>query len=329
MGELWHRSAGRHALKQSHAYADDTGDSKEKGRPTVTTQDRDWVSLAFLVLSPPVAFISVGAYLYHEGFHGGDLITFLFMMGATGLSITAGYHLYYSHRNYECHFLLQLFYLVFGAATLQNSVLRWASNHRYHHRFVDQAGDPYNVRKGIFWAHMGWAFYKYTARPAQGFANIPDLEADRLARWQNRYYWPLGLGVSCGLPFLLGYVFGRPWGGFVWGGLLRVVLILHCSFLINSAAHRFGSQPYSDKNSSRDNWWLPFLTFGAGYHNYHHTFPGDYRNGVAWYHWDPTKWWIWSLHLVGLTWNLHRIPEQAIAKARMSKALLKDDSFLL
>jgi stearoyl-CoA desaturase (delta-9 desaturase) len=240
------------------------------------------------------------------------------MLFLSGLAITAGNHRYYSHRSYECHLIVKVFYLLFGAAAIQNSVLCWASRHRSHHRFVDQEGDPHNIVKGFFWAYIGWIFYK--DRPHRSFENVPDLKADRLVMWQHRYYLPLGVGVGFILPFLIGFAFERPWGGLLWGGLFRVVVFHHITFLGNATAHYLGSQSYCDENSSRDNWWLTFLTFGEGYHNFHHAFPGDYRSGIAWYHWDPTKWWIYSLNLVGLTWCLNRTAEGALLRARLSVA---------
>jgi stearoyl-CoA desaturase (delta-9 desaturase) len=267
-------------------------------------KELNWFNLVFMTLSPIFAFICVGISLHTQGLHNEDLLTFMLMLVLTGLSITAGYHRYYSHRSYECHMVVQLFYLLFGAAALQNSVLYWASDHRYHHRFVDQEKDPYNITKGIFWAHLSWIFSKEP--PDRSFENIPDLTTNRLVMWQHRYYLPIGFGMCFIAPLLLGLAFGRLWNGLLWGGLLRVVVFHHITFLFLSFAHVTGSQPYSTKNSSRDNWWLAFLTFGDGYHNFHHTFQGDYRSSAAWYQWDPSKWWIWSLSQVRLTWRLNK-----------------------
>lgn len=286
---------------------------KWRGRVS-TCGELNRLRLALLAFSPVATLIGLGFYLYHQGLHYGDLLSFWFMTSFTGLSVTAGYHRYYSHRSYECHPVLQVFYLLFGAATIQNSALQWASNHTYHHRFVDREGDPHNIRKGVFWTYMGWLLYK--DRFDRSFENVLDLKTHLLVVWQHYYYFPVGIVIGFGLPFLIGLSFGRPWGSFLWGGLLRIVLLHHIAFLGNVVGHFIGPQPYSNRNSSRDNWWLSFLTFGEGYHNFHHTFPCDYRSGIAWYHWDPTKWWIWSLSLFGLTWGLNRTPEKAMLKAR-------------
>ena len=281
----------------------------------------NWTNIAFLVLSPIAAFIGVGVYIYHQGFHLGDLSAFWAMYVLTGMGICAGYHRYYSHRTYDCHPILQVLYLVFGAAAMENSCLHWSSDHRNHHRFVDREEDPYNIMKGIFWAHMGWIFYKDNTN--RSFDNVKDLQDDPLVMWQHKYYLPLAAVIGFGVPFLMGLAYGHPWGGVLWGGLLRVVLVHHGTFLINSAAHFFGSQPYSVKDSSRDNWWLAFFTFGEGYHNYHHAFQGDYRNGIAWYQWDPTKWWIRGFNFVGLTWRLNTTSEWTVMKAKLEMEYLK------
>jgi stearoyl-CoA desaturase (delta-9 desaturase) len=228
------------------------------------------------------------------------------MILMTGFSITAGYHRYYSHRSYECHRAVQVFYLLFGAGAMQAPVLNWVSDHRAHHRFVDTDADPYNINKGFFWAHVGWTVYG-NDKP-RGLDDVRDLASDRLLLLQQRYHLLLGIAIGFGVPLLLGLAFGRPGGGLIWGGLLRVVVAHHFTFLVNSWGHAFGHQPYSDKNSSRDSSLLAMLTLGEGYHNFHHTFPGDYRNGVRWYQWDPTKWWIFMLHFLGLAWRLNRTP---------------------
>jgi stearoyl-CoA desaturase (delta-9 desaturase) len=277
----------------------------------------NWINVLFFTVSPLGALIGVGYYVHRQGLHPGDWASFWFMLCCTGLAINAGCHHYYSHRSYECHWIVQIFYLLFGAAAIQNSTLVWASNHRAHHRFVDQEGDPYNIRRGFFWAHMGWTFYQNPLPPERRFANVPDLTADRLVMWQHRYYLPLSVGTGFLLPLLLGCVYGRPWGSLLWGGLLQMVLFHHITFLVNSAGHSTGSQPYSARDSSRDNWWLALLMFGGGYHNFHHTFPSDYRSSVVWYQWDPTKWWIWSLNRAGLARRLRRTPVRSILQAQM------------
>jgi stearoyl-CoA desaturase (delta-9 desaturase) len=284
----------------------------------MSTQARlNWRTIGFIFASPIASIAGLWFYISRQGVHPGDVICLVAMTVLTGLAITAGYHRYFSHRTYECHPVIRAFYVLFGAAALQAPVLRWVHDHRDHHRFVDHDEDPYNISKGFFWAHVGWTFYRDDGR--EFVKRIPDLADNRLLLWQDRYFTLVGLVVGFGCPFLLGLAYGRPWGGVLWGGLVRVVLAHHSTFLINSAGHYFGRQRYSNLNSSRDSPLLALLTLGEGYHNFHHTFPRDYRNGIRWYHWDPTKWWIAGLAAVGLAWRLHVTPRNRVDRALMSQ----------
>lgn len=274
-----------------------------------------WVNALFLILTPLLSALALPWYLLHFGFSFWDLSIFFFMALATGLSITAGYHRLFSHQTYEANALTKFLYLFFGAGAFQNSALKWSSDHRYHHRFVDKEGDPYAITKGFFHAHMGWIFFNDPEE--RSFDNAKDLLADPMVQWQAKYYLLLSVLAGFILPALIGLAVGRPLAGFLWGGLFRVVWVHHGTFLINSLAHVAGSQPYSRKNTARDNWWLAFLTNGEGYHNFHHAFANDYRNGIRWYHWDPSKWLIASLHALGFCRNLRRTPESHILKARL------------
>lgn len=269
----------------------------------------NWVAFIFLTTMPVIAVTAAIMYISHYGFAWSDVFVFSIMSVMTGLAITGGYHRYYSHRAYDCHPVVQLYYMVIGAASVQNSLLNWASNHRYHHRYVDDEADPYNINKGFFWAHMGWIFYD-DMPGARTFSNLEDLKKSKLVMWQHRYYPLLAVVFGFGLPTLIGAMFGRPLGGLIFGGLIRMLWIHHCVYLINSAAHVFGKRPYSNQHTAKDNWFLAFFTYGEGYHNYHHTYPSDYRNGVRWYQWDPTKWWIRGLELCGLATNLKRTTKE-------------------
>ncbi len=274
-----------------------------------------WANVAFLTLSPLAALVGGVWYTRLYGIEPYEIILFVVMFFATGLSITGGYHRHFSHASYKANGLVRQFYLIFGACALQNSALNWASDHRLHHKFVDTDQDPYNAGRGFWWSHMGWIFYQ--TPEDRSFTNVGDLLRDPWVRWQHRNHWKIALVVGLGLPTLIGAAFGRPLGGFLWGGLIRAVFVHHVTFFINSLAHMWGAQPFSRSDSSKDSWWLAFLTNGEGYHNFHHRFPSDYRNGIHWYQWDPTKWLIGGLHLLGMTYKLHRIPANLILKARM------------
>ncbi len=274
-----------------------------------------WPNVFFLTLSPIAALVSSLYYTHHYGIHPLEITLFVGMFFATGLSITAGYHRHFAHLSYKAHSLVRLFYLVFGACALENSALNWAADHRMHHKYVDTDLDPYNAGLGFWSSHIGWIFYHDTSN--KKLDNVGDLLRDRWVRWQHRYHWVIAIVVGFGLPLLIGAMVGRPIGGVIWGGLIRVVFVHHMTFFINSLAHMKGTQDYSRSDTSRDSWWLALLTNGEGYHNFHHRFPSDYRNGIKWYQYDPTKWLIAGLNCFKLTDKLHRIPMHLILRARM------------
>ncbi len=260
-------------------------------------------------------------YIRNYGITLADVSLFLTLYVVTGIGITAGYHRYYSHKAYECIRFFQYILVLAGTMALQTPVLDWASDHRYHHRHVDGDADPYSIKRGFFYAHMGWIFYDDLGKDGQGRAldNIRDLKKDPLLLFQKKYYWPIAIALCFGVPTLIGALYGRPFGGFLWGGMLRVLFTHHCIYLINSAAHTFGKRPHSERHSARDSSLIAFFSFGEGYHNFHHTFASDYRNGHQWFHWDPTKWVIGTAHFLGLATEVRRTAPEVIAKSRSSE----------
>ena len=245
----------------------------------------------------------------------------LVMVFAIGTGISAGYHRLFSHRAFQASLPVRFLLLCLGAASFENSVLHWASDHRSHHHHVDQEQDPYNSRKGFWYSHWLWIL-EAREHPIVGVA---DLQRDPLVRWQHRNHFLIGAVVSLSLPVVVGLATGNLLGCLIIGVLLRIVLTHHSTFLINSAAHAFGTRPYTDANSARDNALLAPFTYGEGYHNFHHMWQWDYRNGVRWYQWDTTKWLVMDLALVGLVKGLRRVPDAAIRRALLvmeEKALL-------
>lgn len=273
-----------------------------------------WLNGIFLILTPLVSLIGIPLHLYFVGFSWNNLILCALFFAATGLSITGGYHRLFGHRSYEANALIKFFFLIFGAAAFQKSVVKWCSDHRDHHRFVDQLNDPYSIQKGFFYAHIGWVFFKDREND---FENVRDLREDKLVWWQHRHYFTIAGLMGFGVPFLLGMIYHDPWGGLLWGGFFRTVLVHHSTFLINSLSHYLGKQPYSLKSSARDNMLTALLTFGEGYHNYHHQFQFDYRNGIKWYQWDPTKWMIKLLEVIRFVKKLRMASDESIFRARI------------
>ncbi len=217
-----------------------------------------WPNVLFLTLSPALAIAGAAYYIPRYGVRPIEIVAFVAMFFATGLSITGGYHRHFAHVSYKAHPLVRFFYLVFGACAMQNSVLNWASDHRMHHRFTDTDGDPYNAGKGFFWSHVGWIFYQ--SRATKQLTNVGDLMRDRWVRWQHRYHVQIALIVGFAVPLMFGGLIGRAFGMLLWAGLIRVVFVHHMTFFINSLAHMYGNQDYSRKDTSRDSWWLAMLT---------------------------------------------------------------------
>jgi stearoyl-CoA desaturase (delta-9 desaturase) len=270
------------------------------------------------VFTSVVAAIAVPWYGLAHGFTTATWCMFLLFTAANGMAITAGYHRLWAHRTYEAHWSVRALLLLFGTMALQNSVWAWASGHRTHHLHVDDVDlDPYSARRGFWFSHLGWMVREYESGK-EDFSNIPDLKRDPLLAFQHRHYVPLALAVNFGLPILAGLIFGDVWGMLILAGFMRLVWSHHVTFFINSLAHMWGKQPYTEDNTARDNPVLAVITYGEGYHNFHHLFAHDYRNGVRWWQWDPTKWLIGALSVVGLTRRLKRTPVFQIQKALLA-----------
>lgn len=264
---------------------------------------------------PILALILVPLWGVYQGFSGAQWLWALAFLYLNGLSITAGYHRLWAHKAYEAHPALKWFFALWGAGALQNSILIWASDHRRHHRHVDDnERDPYSAGRGLWFSHMGWMLRNYPSGE-NDFSNARDLQRDPVVMFQHRHYVLLTTFMNLGLPLLLGWWLGDIIGTLLLVGLLRLVLNHHFTFFINSLAHFWGTRPYTEENSARDNPVLAFLTYGEGYHNYHHLFQNDYRNGIRWYHWDPTKWLISLCARVGLASRLQRVPDFRIQRA--------------
>ncbi|HJN55549.1 MAG TPA: fatty acid desaturase [Candidatus Poseidoniales archaeon] len=282
-----------------------------------------WPTTLFITLTPIFAIVGAVGHTLIFGISWIDLVTLLVFYLIIGMSVTAGYHRCFAHRAYEARWPLRLGYAIMGAAAVEHSAIVWSATHRTHHKFSDKEGDPHSSKKGMYWAHMGWMFIN--EKPP--LAKVPDLMEDPILRWQNRHIWKITFLAAFGLPILVGAVIGaltptrgdilaRTLGCFIWAGLVRIVLIHHTTWLINSAAHGFGRQPYTSEDGSKDNELVAIFTLGEGYHNFHHAFQGDYRNGVRWWQYDPTKWWIKFNTFIGMTHSLKRAPTRAIQTAR-------------
>src|SRR5215469_4277706 len=277
-----------------------------------------WANVLMFLVTFVAAAVLVPWYGLAHGFTRADVVCCILFAGANGMAITGGYHRLWAHRTYEAHWSLRFAYLVFGTMALQNSVFMWCSGHRTHHLHVDDVDkDPYSARRGFWFSHIGWMLREYPSGKEE-FSNIPDLKKDRLLAFQHRHYVPLAVALNFGLPIAAGLVFGDLWGMLILAGVLRLVWSHHVTFFINSLAHMWGSRPYTEDNTARDNPLIAVVTYGEGYHNFHHIFAHDYRNGVRWWQWDPTKWLIAALQVFGLTRRLKRTPVFQIRRALLA-----------
>jgi stearoyl-CoA desaturase (delta-9 desaturase) len=276
---------------------------------------RNYTAALMFALTTAAALTLVPWYGFAHGYHVAAWIWFAVFLSLNELAITCGYHRLFAHATYEARPALKVAYLLWGAMALQNSALLWSAGHRTHHRYIDDPKrDPYCARRGFWFSHIGWMLRNYPSGTPD-LACVHDLKNDPWVSWQHRHYVPLATSMNVCLPLLAGWASGDILGTFLLAGVLRLVVSHHLTFCINSLAHMVGTQPYTAENTSRDNAVVALLTFGEGYHNFHHMFAHDYRNGVRWWQWDPSKWVITALSWCGLTKNLKRVPWFRIQRA--------------
>jgi stearoyl-CoA desaturase (delta-9 desaturase) len=276
---------------------------------------RNWPTALMFALTLSAAVTAVPWYGLAYGYHGVSWMWFVLLLGANGMAITCGYHRLFAHVSYDAHPALKLALLLLGAMALQSSALLWSAAHRSHHRLVDDIErDPHCARRGFWFSHIGWMLRRYPSGQPD-FSWVRDLQRDPLVMWQHRHYLPLALAMNLGIPLLIGSIDGEFAEAFLLVGVLRLVVSHHVTFCINSLAHMWGSQPYTHDTTARDNGFVALLTYGEGYHNFHHVFARDYRNGVHWWQWDPSKWFISTMAWLGVARNLRRVPDYRIDRA--------------
>lgn len=281
----------------------------------------NWPAVIMFAITIPLGLIVAPAYILATGPSPWLFAWAFAFFWASGIAITAGYHRYWAHRSYAARGPLRWVLMLFGSMALQNSILVWASMHRVHHKHVDEVDhDPYSIKRGFWFAHMGWMLRDY---PSGGVdpAVARDLEADPLVAFQHRHYLKLALGMNLLLPAAVGALHGDILGGLLIAGALRLVAVHQITFFINSLAHTWGKRPFTRDNTARDNGVIALLTFGEGYHNFHHLFQWDYRNGIRWWQFDPTKWLIAGAEKIGQASHLRRVPEFKIQRALLETQL--------
>ncbi|KAJ7226350.1 delta 9-fatty acid desaturase protein [Mycena rebaudengoi] len=287
--------------------------SATKPRPDITWQnfygELNWFNVILLAFIPAMGIIGA----YHTPLRWETALFSVFYYFYTGLGITAGYHRLWAHRCYNAGIFLQYFLAIAGAGAVQGSIKWWSRGHRAHHRYTDTKLDPYNATEGFWHSHMGWL-----ARTA----DISDLMKSSVVRWQHDNFIPLILLMSFAVPTVIPWlVWGDAQGGYVYAALLRLSIVHHSTFCVNSLAHWIGDAPFDDKHTPKDHLITALVTIGEGYHNFHHQFPMDYRNAIKWYQYDPTKWFIWVCQQLGLASHLKVFPDNEVRKGQLTMQL--------
>jgi len=228
------------------------------------------------------------------------------------VAITGFYHRYFSHRTFRTSRALQFVFAVLGTMAVQRGPLWWAAHHRHHHAHADEENDSHSpTQHGFWWSHVGWFMNRSNFRTRSEL--IQDLTRYPELRWLDRFdiVPPIALAVLlyvCGGAQLL-----------IWGFFISTVLLHHVTFTVNSLAHRFGRRRYATSDDSRNNWWIALLTFGEGWHNNHHHFPGSVRQGFYWWEIDLTYYLLRAMAACGLVWDLKSVPAR-IRAARQIRA---------
>jgi stearoyl-CoA desaturase (Delta-9 desaturase) len=279
-----------------------------------------------------VPFLALGVVCWQvwaELLHWSDIAVFAILYVLTGLGVTVGFHRLFTHRAFATKAWLRGVFAVCGSAAIEGPVISWVADHRKHHAFADQPGDPHSphVDHGVGWrgalrglahAHMGWLFL-HTQRGARK-RYAPDLLADPVVSFVDRtfLYWAIGgLGAAFGLGWLIGGTLTAALTGLLWGGAVRLLVLHHVTFSINSLCHFFGRRRFATGDESRNLAWLSVLSFGEAWHNNHHAFPTSAAHGLRWWEFDSSSLVIHGLEKAGLAWDVVRIDP-----ARQQKKLL-------
>lgn len=268
-------------------------------------------ALLLLLLPAMIEEFSVAAFIFF-------LVTYI--MG--GMAITVGYHRLYAHKAYQANPFFEWCILLISALSFEMSALMWSHDHRIHHNHVDTERDPYSIKKGFWYAHILWLF-DYKREFDQNL--VADLMKNPRVMLQDKYYPHFLIGVNLAVFFIGWGITGSALASFYMGFLLRLAMIHHCTWFINSLCHTVGAKTYARELSAVDNAIMAVLTFGEGYHNYHHAFAADYRNGIRWYHFDPSKWTIWLASKLGMANQLRVISDLALQKT----LVLKDKKLII
>ncbi|MDE1958277.1 MAG: acyl-CoA desaturase [Xanthomonadaceae bacterium] len=280
------------------------------GGPGDSSDDRvDWVRAV-----PFIAMHAACVGVFWVGVSATALAAALGMYVLRMFAITGFYHRYFSHKAFRTGRAVQFLFALFGAMSVQRGPLWWAAHHRNHHRHADTEHDPHSpLYRGFFWSHMGWFLTRRGFRTDAG--SIPDLMRYPELRLLDRFDVLVPIATATGL-FLLGDLLATVAPDLhtngaqllIWGFFVSTVLLFHVTVTINSLAHRYGTRRFDTRDNSRNNALLALLTFGEGWHNNHHHFPGAARQGFRWWEFDLTYYGLRGLAALGLIWDLKPVP---------------------
>jgi stearoyl-CoA desaturase (Delta-9 desaturase) len=280
------------------------------------------------VVIPFLGVIAAAVVLWNDLLGPRELAIFALMYLLTAVGITVGFHRLLTHRAFQTYPWLRNTLAVLGSMALQGPAIDWVADHRKHHTFADEDGDPHSphagrgaglggMLTGLWHAHVGWLFETHGQASSRRFAR--DLVEDPAMRRINKSF-PLIALLSLALPFLLGFALsgGSLIGGLaglLWGGLVRIFLVHHITWSINSICHFFGRRRFQTDDHSTNVFWLALPSLGEAWHHNHHAFPQSAFHGLRWYELDPSGWLILAMARVGLAWDVVRVtPERAQAK---------------
>lgn len=279
-----------------------------------------------LIIYPILLLAYVAHYAVQYGLGWFEISLLILGYYGANISVGVGLHRLWSHDTFKTNTFVEFILVMISAGTLQGPVLSWASNHYKHHTYTDTPQDPHtpltfdNKIKGFLWSHIGWMLVGEGSYKSIDRLTMKKLGKKKLLRWQLKYYWKIALFMNIVLPLCIGYTIGgtllSAYSAFIFIGLGRAIQ-QHATFCVNSACHFFGSKKYY-QGTAGDIWWLALFLFGENWHNFHHAFPSDYRNGVKWYHLDVHKWIIYIMSKMHLAWDLKRTPKIRI-QAKITK----------
>jgi stearoyl-CoA desaturase (Delta-9 desaturase) len=314
-------------MSQAPAMTDAAPPGVEDVQP-VAHETVDRIATGTITLVPFIALGVVGWQVWNDLLHWSDVAVFLIMYVITGLGVTVGFHRHLTHRSFKAKRWVRGGLAIMGSMAIEGPVTAWVADHRKHHAFSDKEGDPHSPHvghggglrgafAGLFHAHVGWLFI-HTHRGAKA-RYAPDLQKDPLIRWVDKTFllWVLaGLVLSFALGYAIGGTLTAALTGLLWGGGVRMLVVHHVTYSINSLCHFFGERRYPTGDESRNLLWLALPTLGESWHNNHHAFPTSAAHGLRRRDVDPSAGVIWGLEKLGLAWDVVRVsPERQAQKA--------------